>query len=322
MRVFITGATGFIGKHLIKRLKQTGHQLNCLVRKQSAVDELKVPNVTLVPGDVTDKDSIIKAMTGCDSVINLANVYSFWEPDKRIYSRINIDGTRNVMEAVLKTGISKVIHISSVVVYGKPAEIPFNEESAPGPFKYSEYARTKYEGDLIAWKMFEKEKLPLVVIYPAAVMGPGDTKTTGAYVKAIVNRKMPAIALPDSVLTFVHVGDVAEAIVRALEKPNNIGEKYLIGKYQLSMGEINEMIREISGVRLPRLRLPDFMVTLNAYLLTLIADIIKKPPLWGLSVDQIKTMKAGFRCDGSKAERELGLAYTPIRTALEGMLSA
>ena len=322
MKIFITGATGFIGSFLVKRLKQTGHQLFCLVRKSSDVRLLEELGATLVIGDVTDKSTMLQRMKGCDWVMNLANVYSFWEPDKRVFTRVNVEGTRNVMECALETGVSKVVHVSSVVVYGKPQDIPFTEESQSGPVLFSEYARTKYLGDLIAWEIYEEKNLPLVVIYPAGVLGAGDPKATGKYIQNLIHRRLPASVFDDSIFTFVHVGDVAEAIVRAAEKENNIGQKYIIGKYQLTFGEINRMVSEISGVPLPKFKLPDFMATFNAHLLTQIANLIKKPPLWGMAIDQIRVMKEGVRADGSKAERELGISYTPVRVALEEAIAS
>jgi len=122
--------------------------------------------------------------------------------------------------------------------------------------------------------------------------------------------------LEDSIFTFVHVKDVAEIIYRAVMKEGNIGEKYLAGKFQHTFGEINRMVSEISGVPLPRFRLPDFSVVLNAWLLTKVADIIKRPPIWGMAMDQIRVMKEGVCADGSKAERELAIEYTPIRDAV------
>ncbi|OGC80209.1 MAG: hypothetical protein A2W07_08295 [candidate division Zixibacteria bacterium RBG_16_43_9] len=317
MKIFITGATGFIGTHLVRRLAQTEHKLYCLVRKTSNIHYLKELGVTLITGDVTDRDSLLQGMKSCDWVVNLANIYSFWEPDNRVFRRVNVEGTRNVLESALETGVSKVLHISTAGIYGKPADSPFTEESPVGPVRFSQYFQTKYEGDLIAWEFFEKKRLPLLMVYPGAVLGPGDPKATGKYILDLINRRLPARVFEDSVLTWVHVKDVAEAIVKALEKENNLGEKYLVGKYRLSMREINEMIREISGVPLPKFRLPDPLVTLNAFILTQVANIIKKPPLWGMSRDQIRTMKEGFRFDGSKAERELGITYTPIRQALK-----
>jgi dihydroflavonol-4-reductase len=317
MKIFITGATGFIGTHLVKRLVQTKHELYCLVRKTSNISELDKPGVTLITGDVTDKHSLLKGMKGCDWVVNLANIYSFWEPDNQVYKKVNVEGTRNVMESALETGISKVLHVSTVGIYGKPKDSPFTEESQVGPVRFSQYCQTKYEGDLVAWEFYEKKGLPLLMVYPGAVLGPGDPKATGRYIDDLIHRRLPARVFEDSVMTWVYVKDVAETIVRALEKQNNIGEKYLVGNNRLSFGKINQMISQLSGVSLPIFRLPDFLVTLNAFFLTMVADIIKKPPLWGMSRDQIWTMKEGFSFDGSKAVRELGITYTPIRQAIK-----
>lgn len=318
MKIFITGATGFIGNQLINRLSNTDHQLYCLVRSSSpAAEGLKAMGINVVEGDVRDKVSLLKGMTGCDWVINLAGHYSFWEPDNRIYHETNVLGTRNVMESALETKVSKVIHVSTAVIFGKPAENPFNEESAPGPERFSRYARTKYEGDMIVWSMYKDYGLPVVVVYPAPVCGPGDPKASGQYVSDLINKRLPVTVLKNSRLTFVHVRDVADAIVRAAEKPDNIGERYLIGQQPVKFWEVNRMVSEISGVSLPKISMPDFLTMANAYILTGLSRLTGKKPLWGMSVDQMKTMKQGLSLDGSKAERELGLTYTPFRTALE-----
>ncbi len=322
MNIFITGATGFIGIHLVKRLTQTGHELFCLARKTSDVRKLEEQGITLINGDVTDKDSLLEGMRGCQWVINLANLYSFWKPKKQIFSDVNIKGTLNVMECALETGVSKVVHVSTAGIYGKPADSPFTEESPVGPARFSEYFRTKYEGDLIAWELYEKRGLPLVMIYPTAVLGAGDPKATGQYIQNLIHRRLPATVFDDRIFTFVYVKDVAEAIIRAAEKENNIGEKYLVGKHQLSWREINQMVSEISGVPLPKIHLPDFLAMVNARLLTLVANLIKKSPIWGMAIDQIRTMKEGAQADGSKAERELGISYTPIRVALEEAIAS
>ena len=121
----------------------------------------------------------------------------------------------------------------------------------------------------------------------------------------------------DSTISWVHVKDVAEAIVRALEKEGNVGEKYLVCGERLTMREFNRMVSEISGVPLPRMQMPGPLVTLNAAALTAMSNITKKTPRWGMAVDQMRTIKEGIDADGSKAERELNITYTSIRTALE-----
>jgi dihydroflavonol-4-reductase len=322
MNIFITGATGFIGTHVARRLVQTDHSMRCLVRETSDVSELQKLGATLVKGDVVDKDSVLEGMRGCDWVLDVAGLYSFWEPKKQVFADVNITGTRNVMECALELGITKVVHVSTAGIYGKPEDIPFTEESAVGPDRFCEYFQTKYEGDLIAWEFYEKKRLPLVMVYPGAVLGPGDPKASGQYIGNLIHRRLPATELKNDQFTFVHVRDVAEIIVRAAEKENNMGEKYLAGNHRMSWGQANEMVREISGVPLPRLSLPTPLVMMNAALLTLIANIIKKPPLWGMATAQMKVMHAGYVFEGSKAERELGIAYTPIRVALEEAIAS
>ena len=322
MKVFVTGGTGFIGSNVIERLAQDGHELRCLVRKTSDVRLLQEVGATLITGDVTDKASMLEGMEGCDWVANLASIYEFWVANRQIYTDINVHGTRNVMECALEAGVSKVVHVSSSVIYGKPADCPFAEESPVGPIRFSEYAQSKYDGDLIAWELHEHKGLPLTMIYPAPVLGPGDPKASGQYIRNLIRRRMPVRAFPDSILTWVHVRDVAETIVRALEKEDNVGEKYLAGKHQLSLQEMTEMVGDISGVPLPRIRLPDSLVKMGAALLTWLAKLTKRPPILGMSADQMRTMKEGLRFDGSKAERELGIAYTPIRTALEEAIAS
>ncbi len=256
-------------------------------------------------------------MRGCEWVVNLANVYSFWEPDGSVYRRVNVGGTRNVMEAALEVGVSKVAHVSTFVVWGKPDKVPFDEGTPVGPERFTKYAESKYEGDLIVWELYRQRGLPVVVLYPGGVMGPGNPKSNGQYVRDVVEGRMPGMIFEDSAPTWVHVEDVAEAIVRALEKEGNEGEKYLVGKHALAMGELTRLICEISGAPLPKVSLPDPVVMAGAKLLTKVADLSGRPPLLGMSADTMRNLEQGAVFDGSKAERELGVTYTPIRQAIE-----
>ncbi|MCK4813817.1 MAG: NAD-dependent epimerase/dehydratase family protein, partial [Candidatus Marinimicrobia bacterium] len=123
MKIFVTGGTGFIGTHLIRRLKETQYELYCLARVTSQVEKLEEAGAIVIRGDVTDKQSLLSRMRGCEWVVNLANFYEFWTPKRRIYHDVNINGTRNVMEAAIETGISKIVHVSTTAVYGN-AEWP------------------------------------------------------------------------------------------------------------------------------------------------------------------------------------------------------
>lgn len=317
MKVFVTGATGFIGKHLVRRLVEDGHQVRCLVRRSSRLAFLKSLEVELVYGDVNDRESLEQGLEGCGWLFHLANLYSMWEPDPARFEVVNVEGTRAVMEAARACGTQKVVYVSTVAVYGKPAAIPFTEMDAPGPVYLSEYARTKAAAEKLAWGYYHDRGLPLVVLYPGIVLGAGDDKASGHYIQDIIRRRCPSTIYHHSSANYVYVGDVVEALLKAAEKPETPGEKYLIGKYILDGRSYAQLISEVSGVRLPLFRFPDWMVTAASYLLTGFSNLTHLPPLWGLSIDAGRTLKEGFIFDGSKAERDLGITYTPIRWALE-----
>jgi dihydroflavonol-4-reductase len=321
MKIFITGGTGFIGTHLVECLSETGHELWCLARETSQTQGLQASGARIIIGDINDKESLTRGMQGCDWLVHLASSFEFWVPDQRVYHAVNVVGVRNIMESALETAIQKVVHISTAAVYGN-APWPITEESHFGLYLPSRYAQTKHEGDMIAWHLYEEKGLPLVVIYPSAVMGANDPKAAGRYVKKFALGRMPAQVLVNTLFSFVHVIDVCEAIVRALEKEDNVGEKYLVSSCNMTWGELNQLICEAAGSRPPFLRLPDTITMLGAYLLTGIANLIKRPPLLDLSVDQIRLMKQGFQLDGSKVERELGLVYTPIQEAVAESVSS
>ncbi len=317
MRVFVTGGTGFVGKPTVRRLVEDDHEVRCLVRRTSDTGEPESLGCELSYGDVTDKASVVEGMRGCDWLVHLANVYSFWEADKTVYQRVNVEGTRNVMEAALEEGVSKVVHVSSFLVWGKPKQRPFDEETPLGPVRFTEYAQSKYEGDEIVWELFRERGLPVVVLYPGGVLGAGNPKSNGRYIRDLVEGRMPGMVFENSALTWVYVKDVAEAIVRALEKEGNVGEEYLVGRYALAMGELTRIVCEISGAPLPKMSVPDRVVMAGAMLLTKVADLSGRPPLLGMSADTMRNIKEGTVFDGSKAERELGITYTPIRQAIE-----
>jgi dihydroflavonol-4-reductase len=317
MRIFLTGATGFIGSRFVRKIMQTPYQLRCLVRNRAAGCELERAGAEVLVGGIGDRDVLRSGMSGCDAVVNLAALYSFWAPDKVEYQRVNVEGTRKVLESALEAGINKVVHVSTVAVFGKPQESPFHEDTPVGPIQFSEYARTKYQGDLIAWEMHEKEGLPLVVIYPGAVLGPQDPKATGEYIERLLARRMPSTVFDNVMFPWVYVGDVAEALLKAVQKEDNVGAKYIVVGENLTFGDLNRTVARFSGVALPRLSMPGPLAMPTAAFLTLLANITKRPPLWGMALDQIRTMREGAIADGSKAARELRVEYTPIETAVK-----
>jgi dihydroflavonol-4-reductase len=316
MKILITGGTGFIGTELIRRLRQTAHEISCLARPTSRVDALMAQNVPIVRGDVTDKRSLLDGMAGCDWVVNLANLFEFWCRDREAFDAVNVGGTRNVLEAAREVGAAKVVHVSTAAVYGNAAW-PVTETTPYGDRVAGDYARTKRVAELILKEFAAAGRPPVVIVSPGAVLGAGDPKAAGRYVRNVVQGRMPAQVLTDRVFPFVHVRDVAEAIVRALEKEGNNGEKYLVVAESLTFGTINRLIADIAHIRLPRLTMPAPAALAMAYLATGLANVTGRAPMLDMSIEQIVLMMRGMQVDGSKAVRDLGLIYTPIRTALE-----
>jgi dihydroflavonol-4-reductase len=315
MKIFITGGTGFIGSQLVQCLAGSGHQLVCLARKTSDIRLLREAGVTIVYGDLADKESLRQGMQGCDWLVHLAASYTFWQVDRHIYHSANIQGMRNIMEAALKAQIKKVVMVSTIVTYGD-AQWPITEDSQPGAGCASEYAQTKRAGDEVAWQLYRDQNLPLVVIYPSCVLGPHDSKSSGRYIQNLIHGRMPAQILTDRSFSFVYVKDVCSAIWQALEKENNIGEKYIVNGANMTWGDLNRLICDVGNTSIPKLRLPTPMVFLNARMLTALSSLTKKAPWLDLSTDMVSIMNQGCAADGSKAERELGIHYTPIREAL------
>jgi dihydroflavonol-4-reductase len=317
MRIFMTGATGFIGSHLVRCLSESGHTLRCLARLTSRRGGLQAAHAEIVTGDITDAGALRAGLEGCEAVIHLAGAYAMWQRDPGLFEQVNVLGTRNVMEAALAAGTPRVINVSTVAVYGQPRERPFREDSRPGPRWLSAYGRTKAAGDRLAWELAQ-HGLPLTAFYPGIVLGAGDDKASGQYIQDLIRRRCPSTIYPHALATYVYVGDVAAAIQRALQLPETTGQSYLLGGTALTGRAYARLISQVSGVALPFFEFPDWLVTAAAYLLTWRANwLTHRPPPWGLAIDAAHTLQTGFYFDGSKAERELGLRYTPIEQALK-----
>jgi dihydroflavonol-4-reductase len=319
MDVLVTGATGFVGGAVVERLAGTEHRVHVLVRANSdfrrlqrLVAERRVRFAFHV-GNTLDRGSCRDAMARCDAVLNCAGLNSFWEPDPGRYRAINVEGVRTVMEAALDAGVGKVVHVSTAMSYGFPCDSPFDETSAPGPH-VSEYARSKHEGDEVAWQMHDERGLPLVTVYLAAVVGRGDPKPV-MQIREFVNGRIPAMVDSPHPFTYVDIRDAAEAIVRAMEKPGNVGERYLVGDQRVTTRQYFELIARIAAVEMPKYTLGRRVALALARALTAEADRTGKRPL--MPRDLVETVYRGpLVFDASKAKRELGLRFRPIHLAL------
>ena len=228
--IIVTGASGFVGRALVERLLQEQDiHVRCLVRPDSDRTYLNAldGDISFCAGDIMQPHTLANAMHGAWGVVNLAGYREFWARDREHFYALNRDGAQHVFRACLAADVAKVVQVSTPLAYGVPAELPFDEESAPGKHP-SDYARSKYLGDLAGWQLHDSDDLPLSIVYLAAVIGAGDDKET-MEVRRAVEKRMPALVGADTTYTYVYLRDAAEAIARALLQDNTVGRRYLIG---------------------------------------------------------------------------------------------
>ena len=289
--------------------------LRCLVRSEEDETELGDlhERVSCVRGDICEAASLTPLVEGAWGIIHLAGYRDFWSLRPELYDELNTRGAENVFEAALSAQVQKVVHVSTPLAFGVPADVPFDEETAPGPHP-SRYARSKYLADQIGWRIHAERGLPLTVVHLAAVIGAGDPRPT-MEVRRAVERRLPVLVGADTTYTYLHVGDAAEAIVRALLSPASTGRRYLIGTERATTRDYFSIIGDLANVPVPRINLPERLLIPIARLLEQWARWNKTRP--AIPVDILKTTAAGSLIfDGTRAKRELGMEYTPLREAL------
>jgi len=314
--IAITGASGFVGRHVVERLLgESEVELRCLQRRRRGSDEHPEESSRIheVRGDVVDGTGLDELLDGAWGVINLAGNRDFWSASRGAYYDLNHKGAENLFRAAAASGVQKAVQVSTPLAFGVPDRIPFDETDAAGPHP-SDYARSKYLGDRAAWAIHEDCRLPLTVVHLAAVIGAGDPRPTMEVGRA-VKGNLPALVGADTTYTYVHVRDAAEAIVRALFSDRATGRAYLVGTERATTREYFEIIGRLAGVAAPTLNLPESLLLPVAYAMEWVASITGQRPM--LPVDILKTTQAGsLLFDGSRAVEELGLEYQSLEQAL------
>jgi dihydroflavonol-4-reductase len=313
MKVLVTGGTGFIGGHLIKRLLRDGVSVKALIRNSSKAEELKKLGVELTIGDVTDKTSLQGIMKGCDVLYHLGNVSRWWLPDKSLYYKINVEGTKSILIEALKEGVKKVVYTSSLAAIRQPkGEIAKEETEHKGDFE-SHYGRSKFLAEKEVLKIHREHGLPVVILNPGVVIGPGDLKTFGRTIIEFLNGKLKAILFEESIVPLVYIDDTVEGHILASER-GKIGGKYILVGDNAKIGDIFNLIGKIAGVPLPQKRIFPSLIKLIAYISEIKSFFTGKPPR--LALDGIRAMEIGAAGSNRKAREELGLNFTPLEEAL------
>lgn len=314
--LLVTGATGFVGSHFVERmLIETDYQIRCLVRDTKQLGRLTAyrNKIQWVAGDISDIESLAAAFDDVWGVVNLAGYREFWSRKSNHYYAVNEQGAKNVFMAALEAGVEKAVQVSTPLAFGVPKIIPFNEGSPAGKHP-SRYGHSKYLGDNAAWELHQKAGLPLSIVYLAAVIGAGDDKAT-MEVRRAVEGNMPALVGADTTYTYVYLGDAVESIAQALMREETIGERYLVGTERATTREYFNLIGDLAGVSMPDLNIPESILKPIASVMELASRVTGVRPM--LPLDVLKTTSAGsLLFDGSKAQKGLGINYTPLSTAL------
>ena len=318
-KALVTGGAGFIGSHVVKELLNKGIETRVLVLPGENTRNIDQLEIEQFPGDVTDAAQMKQAAKGCDWVFHLAAVYALWLPRPEKMREVNVDGTTNVLRAAAEGGVKRVVHTSSIAVFGGQGnDRDATEES---PFALGKtgnlYAQTKYEAHQVA-KQFANEGLDVTIAAPTGPLGPGDVGPTPTGRLLLLAGLSPIVVLTDSISNMIDVRDVAKGHLMVAEK-GRTGESYLLGNENISMREMAKIAQSVIGVKRPIVSLPRPILKGAARSLVFVSDkITRRAPL--ISPSAISIAQLGLRADCSKALSELGLPQTPLKVSIRDSL--
>ena len=310
----VTGATGFVGSAVARALLGRGHAVRALVRRGSDRSNLAGLDIAPVEGDLTDAASLARAVAGCDHVMHVAADYRIWVPDPAAMLRANVEGTRTLLRAAQEAGVGRVVYCSSVAALGltpdgTPADetTPVSEDGIAGIYK-----KSKYRAEQAVLAMVAEAGLDAVIVNPAAPIGPRDIKPTptGRMIADTLAGKMPGYV--ETGLNVVHVDDVAEGHMLALER-GKTGERYILGAENLTLRALLELVDAAAGRRHLRMRLPRQALWPLALACEGLARLGVEPLV---TRDHLRMAKKTMFFSNAKAVRELGFAPRPARDAV------
>lgn len=309
MKIFVSGATGFIGSKLVNELAGQGNIIHALFRSETKAKELQHKNIKLFKGDILDKESISKAVEGCEQAYHVAAFASIWVKDySRIY-HLNIRGAVNVIEESIKAGIKKMVLTSTAGVLGPSGDGMIDEKAVPSTF-FSDYESSKAILEEMA-KGFCVSGFPIVIVNPTRVFGPGllsESNSVTIMIEKYINRKWHFIpGKGHSAGNYVYIDDVVKGHILAMEK-GIAGERYILGGENLSYNQFFTILSEQSGVKTWMLRLPVFLMLGAASLMMFFANNFGIQPM--ITPAHVRKFNMSFNIDNSKSIKQLG--YKPL----------
>jgi farnesol dehydrogenase len=310
MRVFVTGATGFIGIQLVKRLAGQSYNVHALYRSESKADLIRMKGVTLFKGDVMDKKVLSDAMEGCEQVYHLAAFAATWSRDPGLVYRINVEGTMNVINAASGAGIKRIVITSTAGVLGPSDSAALDESSPPPASFFVPYEDSKFRLEQKLLGRTEKDP-ELIIVNPTRVFGPGILNISNGVTKMIKRyvegrwRYLPGDG--NSSGNYVFVEDVVAGHLLAMERGRS-GERYVLGGQNISYKELFNNIREISGIHRRLYNIPLWLMLMISGFLKGWAKLSGRPPL--IVPGLVRKYNHNWIVSSGKAKRELG--YDPI----------
>jgi dihydroflavonol-4-reductase len=316
--IVVTGAAGFIGSNVVRALVGAGHAVRALHLPGEDTRNLAGLDVEPVAGDVTDGAAMRRAAAGCDHVFHLAAIYALWTRDPERMRRVNVDGTRTVLEAARAAGVRRVVYTSSIARFGGQGRgRRATEDSAFALGATGDrYSRTKFEAHELAREL--SRQLDVVIVAPTGPIGPGDVGPTPTGRLLIRALTLPVVVVPDSATNFADVRDMARGHLLAAERGRR-GESYLLGHVDLTAAELAREALDLYGLRRPIVRAPFPLAHAVARGAVAVAGLFGRAPIF--TPEAVRIAELGLAADCGKAVRELGLPQTPIRVALRDALS-
>ncbi len=316
MTTLVTGATGFVGAAVLRRLLARGAEVRVLTRKASDRRNIAGLEVEIAEGDLTDRASLGRAVRGCDALYHVAADYRLWVPVPEVLYRVNVEGSRDLLLSAAEAGVSRMVYTSSVATLGLNRDgSPADETTSVGlGDMIGHYKRSKFLAEQEVRRLVSEEGLAVVIVNPSTPVGPRDIKPTptGRLIAEAAAGKIPAYV--DTGLNVVHVDDVAEGHILAFER-GEVGERYVLGGENLSLREILGEIAALQGRRPPRVRLHPNLVLPIAAAVEAWARVTGGPePMTTIDAVRMSRKKMFFSSD--KACRELGYEHRPARAAI------
>ena len=313
--VLVTGGTGFIGNHIVRRLCDHRYSVRVLARPTSQLACLESLPVEVVIGDLSDPASLRTAVRGCQIVFHVAADYRLWAHDPGELYRHNVEGTKHILAAAFESAVSRLVYTSTVGTIGFSKDgAESTEESFPDPRQLAgHYKKSKFLAEQVALR-YARDGYPVVVVNPTAPVGEGDRKPTqtGKIILDFLNRKMPAYI--ETGLNLVDVRDVAEGHLAAVTR-GRPGERYILGGRNMSFKQILDALAGITGLSSPSFRLPYGIALCAGAVDTFLAQVTGHPPR--VPWEGVRMARYKMYVSSAKAEQELGYRHGPIEGALQ-----